>query len=386
MTINLSNNGAEYVSLLMLIMIVFLMGYTKPRTTPIFMLDLAGIVLSILEILVHFRITSYILFAKNFNPIRFNIMCIVFYAIYILILGIIFAYVVLLSSKQMKMLPFITKCIFAVVVVYVATIVYIVANDGLYVITQMGERRLSAAFGFYLLFGVVDAVCCIIVSRFNRRTIAKSVYTYIVVFAVMDIFLLVLQMVLPDILFSSVTYVFPFFLFYILFHSNPFDDVSGFQNYYSCETIFLNDVRRKKNNTILYVSIPILTDDRKPYANDIIDILIAERSRSVSEISDKINVYSIKENLYAAIIRTPDEQEALEIIAKVKSVLEEPIVVNGQEELIKFKMVSVYNDGFINTIPMLNAMRHYLFSRLEENDVRNLYICNERDHEMFQRQ
>ena len=88
----------------------------------------------------------------------------------------------------------------------------------------------------YLVFGILDNICCIIFSLCRRNTIAKAFRGYLMLFLYAELILLLVQLHFQHIVLVSLTYVLLLMIIYIMLHSNPYDEVSGCQNAYSFET------------------------------------------------------------------------------------------------------------------------------------------------------
>lgn len=96
-------------------------------------------------------------------------------------------------------------------------------------------------FLFTFLYALFILVACYI----NRHDFSKIVNRYIFFFITLDLLLIILQIRYKTVVFSSVTYVFPLTIYYILFHSNPYTDSNGCQNasaFIHEEFLYIHDV------------------------------------------------------------------------------------------------------------------------------------------------
>lgn len=69
--------------------------------------------------------------------------------------------------------------------------------------------------------------------------------------------MLSVQFMTSNIIFSSLTYVLPL-IYYILFHSNPYDELIGCQNLHSFEARFTDSVSMKRKFLVVYLNFPQL--------------------------------------------------------------------------------------------------------------------------------
>ena len=184
---------------------LFLMFYIKPRKTIAYIINFTGIVLSITTTVTHIYLISLAGPVDTFNAGRFKLACIAFYTQYTLVLALMYIYT-----------------------------------------TEGGVIRFSPVFKIYLIIGILNTVLCMINCHKNRASIASVSYRYSCFVLPLSIVVFIAQMFCKIIQFSSFTYVLPFILFYLLFHSNPFDEISGCQNKYSFETRFVDDMMLRK--------------------------------------------------------------------------------------------------------------------------------------------
>ena len=87
------NIVTEYVFLVIAILILTAMIYTKPRRTRIYHIDCAGMVMSVLQIVLSITIIGITREPEEFDSILFNIICALFMFNYLIILNLIFNYV-----------------------------------------------------------------------------------------------------------------------------------------------------------------------------------------------------------------------------------------------------------------------------------------------------
>lgn len=65
---------------------------------------------------------------------------------------------------------------------------------------------------------------CLLTVLVNHNTIPTVVNRYALIFIPADFIMLTVQYLTKNAIYTSLTYVLPFFIYYILFHSNPYDD------------------------------------------------------------------------------------------------------------------------------------------------------------------
>jgi hypothetical protein len=90
----------------------------------------------------------------------------------------------------------------------------------------------------------------------------------------MEILILAVQAVFPEVIFLSSSYVLLMLIFYIMFHSTLFNEATGCQTGYAFESRFSDNVRSRKKFYVGYAIIPAMnhaTDEEEEMSyNEII--------------------------------------------------------------------------------------------------------------------
>lgn len=384
MYINGYNMSTEVASFLLSLLILFLMFFSKPRKTKNYLYNFLGLIYSLMIILVEEYLVYQTENPLTFNPLLFNITCMAYYIFYHGILIVIFLYVTRLASNKAKLKVPTGRTSVCACIIFAAIAAFLCFNGYMYGVDQSGRIYLTKYFFTYLAFGVADVVAVSVVSFGNRRNIAKIIYFFIWIFIPIELLLLGLQFYQRDILFTSLTYVLPFTLFYMLFHSNPYDENSGCQNNYSFETRLMANKRYRRRYMIVYVTFPTLKNDTLPYSEDEIQLAIAESCRKAEKTCFGIHMYTLNSSSYAFFINKNDREKSKEVFEKLHQILDRPLTFHNQPVSVKYKMVGFFDNEYVKNMKQMTSMIHFLLNKIEHQN--QVYFCEEEDYVAFYRQ
>lgn len=381
MLINGYNLSTEIASLLLCVLVLFLMYFTKPRKTEIYILDLLGFIFSVLYILVQQYIVIQTNNVESFNSVKFNITCFVFYQIYNVILTMIFMYIILVASNRKEMKPIAVKISITACVVFCIIAAYFCFTDQMYTIAEDGRIQLSVYFYLYLVFGLIDSVATFILSYLNRRNMAKVLYKVLCIFDTIEVMLLLFQMFHRQTFITSLTYVLPFIMFYLLFHSNPYDENSGCQNAHSFETRFAENVRFRRKNLIIYVTFPSLNSNMLDFTKEEVKQVVSQICRTAETIYPEIHLYAIKSETYAISINMKHAEKAEQIFNELYKLIDGRIRQYQSKTNIQYKMIGFCNNEYVKNMNELRFLTDFLFDKVKKENSQ--YFCREEDYIAF---
>lgn len=379
------NVQIEYVNLILACLILFFMLYTKPRRTIIYNLNFIGIVVSILSIINH----CYILWIANhvnrYNPITFNILCITYHILYAIILRLCYDYIARLASNFKDRIYWIKKIENLIMTVYILFTIYAFLAADMYSVTET-SIVFSTFFNAHIIVGIIVATICIITSIINRKYLARVVRMLLYIFILSDIVILLLQLYNDRIIFISLSYVFPFMLFYIVFHSTPFDEVAGGQGKDSFETRFLDYKYIHKNCSVIFIKISRIKIDGEYHAKEQYRYFEAEKCRKIEMLSKSISIYKLNDNQYAFIFSSKDSNEEHTMISKIREILDEPIIYMLASLKLRYRMVVFRNNSYITDPSRMYSLISYCLNNLDTANHNPCYICTDEDYETFYKQ
>lgn len=379
------NVQIEYFNLILACLILFLMLYTKPRRTIIYNLNFVGIVISIISIIIHCCILWISNNVNRYNPIFFNILCITYHILYAVILRLCYDYIARLTSNFKKRVYWIKKIENSIMIIYTLFTIYAFMAVDMYSVTK-NYIIFSKFFNAYIIVGIIVAIISLITSIINRKYLARVVRMLLYIFILFDIVVLLLQLRNDKIIFISISYVIPFLLFYIIFHSTPFDEVAGGQGKDSFETRFLDYKYIHKNCSVIFIEISRIIIDGEYHAKEQYRYFEAEKCREIEMLSKSISIYKLNDNQYAFIFSSKDSNEEHTLISKIREILDEPIIYMLASLKLRYRMVVFHNNSYITDPSRMYSLISYCLNNLGTNSHNSCYICTDEDYEAFYKQ
>ncbi|WP_026516979.1 EAL domain-containing protein [Butyrivibrio sp. MC2021] len=368
------NYIGEFAGLLMAGLLLFVMLYTKPKRTFVYRYVFNGIIWSIFSILVQI---SIIMVANNpdkfYNRYLFMAQLLVFLLLYNGILYYIFSYVNMMSIVRRQQRKEFLLMYIVLSFLYLMSVAIEIASRGLYHM-ELDGIDISHFTRFYCSAGIICALVCFNASITNRKNISRVIWHAVCLFVPMDLIMLVGQIVTvgrAHTVFSATTYVPIFALGYLMFHSVPYDEVTGCQSVYALDAFVSKNTGRKR----YYISyLLIFLPGVEAVSNDGSDLILKGIAvcRAVEAISPKIRMYKMSDYKYVNILDIESEEEYHNycqqlrgIFDNVRATAEIPfnyVMVNGEvkEELEKPIKVRQFFEFLSNRFKDQNSSHFYL--------------------------
>lgn len=373
---------AEYGFLAFALLILFLMLYTNPRKTKIYFINFLGIIISILTTSVHLLLIHLSVNPEIYSIHFFNMVCMLFLLLYVILLDLLFNYIMLLSPELSIKPGRILVMETAYSLLYII-IMYILLRLGLlYKVTPSGIH-FRKLFYSYIILGILDVAYCLWTTVYNKKHLAKIIIICVYIFAPLDILLLVLQLFKPYTIFLSMTYVFPLLLFYTLFHSNPFNGTTGCQNVHSFETRFIDNIRMHRKFTIIHLKLKIIKTDGQYYNKKETEFISATKCQKIESLCHGIHIYSFSDDTFTIFTNSKHTDY---IIEGIKIILDEPVEYHNSVIKMHYKMTVFGNNPYTKNIPELMKFINYMQPKFKNTYESQCIICNDQDYEDFYHQ
>jgi EAL domain-containing protein (putative c-di-GMP-specific phosphodiesterase class I) len=120
------------------------------------------------------------------------------------------------------------------------------------------------------------------------------------------------------------------------------------------------------------------------YFQEQVSHIAADKCRKAEKIGSRIRIYSLGNYNYALFATNHSEQKCEYIVQKAMEILEEPTKYGISSDTLTYKMIVFKNHPFLDTTQKLASMQHYLFDKIDTDDMRNeCYIATNEDYEDF---
>ena len=297
------NYIGEIAGLIMAGLILVLLIYTKPKKSYVFKYIYRGIVLSIAAILTQISIIHV---ANNpdlyFNRYLFMGQILVFLLLYNGILFCIYSYVNMMSIVRRNQRKEFLLMYTLLSITYITGVIIEIAARNFYSF-EVDGIDITHFVRYYCGAGIVCAIICFNATLSNKTNVARVIWYVVIAIVPLEILLLGSQMVVVDkfhSVYMAMSYVPVFALGYILFHSNPYDEMTGSQNVYGLLSYVEKNLGRKK----MFISyIELKYPNVESFGDNVDEIYMKAVSmcRAMEAIRPKVKLYRISEDRYVAV-------------------------------------------------------------------------------------
>lgn len=380
MLIGNCNVTAELVSLIVAGFLTFLMLYSNPRKTSSYRIIHYGILLSMISIATQLAFFYSQAHTDMFNRELRLFLSLAFLAEYLALLMMLYVYICLLSTRtlhhtknlQSKVLSF--GCTYAIAV-------FAFAVSGKLPDIIDGLLPLEYYINFYAIFGIITCLMCLLSILLNKHSIPKVVNKYALIFIPVDFIMLSVQFMTSNIIFSSLTYVLPFLIYYILFHSNPYDELIGCQNLHSFEARFTDSVSMKRKFLVVYLNFPQLKNVNYAIHNEKVEETAANVCRRIEKLHHMVHIYRFTNDEFAMILYIKDEYKIKQFLNNVEMAIIDYMTTSSYT--INYRIAAIQSNPVVSSTHKLSSMSAYLFNKIANEPGNQCYLATDKDFKEF---
>ena len=380
MLIGNCNVTAELVSLIVAGFLTFLMLYSNPRKTSSYQIIHYGILLSMISIATQLAFFYSQAHTDMFNRELRLFLSLAFLAEYLELLMMLYVYICLLSTRtlhhtknlQSKVLSF--GCTYAIAV-------FAFAVSGKLPDIIDGLLPLEYYINFYAIFGIITCLICLLSILLNKHSIPKVVNKYALIFIPVDFIMLSVQFMTSNIIFSSLTYVLPFLIYYILFHSNPYDELIGCQNMHSFEARFTDSVSMKRKFLVVYLNFPQLKNVNYAIHNEKVEETAANVCRRIEKLHHMVHIYRFTNDEFAMILYIKDENKIKQFLNNVEMAIIDYMTASSYT--INYRIAAIQSNPVVSSTHKLSSMSAYLFNKIANEPGNQCYLATDKDYKEF---
>lgn len=374
------NVTAELVSLIVAGFLTFLMLYSNPRKTSSYQIIHYGILLSMISIATQLAFFYSQAHTDMFNRELRLFLSLAFLAEYLALLIMLYVYICLLSTRtlhhtknlQSKVLSF--GCTYAIAV-------FAFAVSGKLPDIIDGLLPLEYYINFYAIFGIITCLICLLSILLNKHSIPKVVNKYALIFIPVDFIMLSVQFMTSNIIFSSLTYVLPFLIYYILFHSNPYDELIGCQNMHSFEARFTDSVSMKRKFLVVYLNFPQLKNVNYAIHNEKVEETAANVCRRIEKLHHMVHIYRFTNDEFAMILYIKDENKIKQFLNNVEMAIIDYMTASSYT--INYRIAAIQSNPVVSSTHKLSSMSAYLFNKIANEPGNQCYLATDKDYKKF---
>ena len=374
------NVTAEIFSLITCSFLIFLMIYSNPRKTSSYRIIYCGALISLAAIISQLALIYCVSHSETYSVQLCIGISLLFLALYFIIITSLYIYISFLSSKIYNHRKGLHYMLTAFTIVYAVGVVWFYSQKTNY-ITEDNIISIDAFINFYLMYGILTCFLCLFTVLHNQNTIPTVVNKYALVFIPVDFLMLTVQFITQNAIFTSLTYVLPFMIYYILFHSNPYDELIGCQNQNSFDARFSDSVAMKRNFLVVYLNFPQLKNVNYAAHNEKIEETAANVCRKIEQQHHMVHIYRLNNIDFAMILYIKDEDKIKQFLNNVEKCLIDNLHYSSYN--INYKIVAIPNNPVIFTVHKLNSMSDYLLDKINNKTGNQCYLATDKDYREF---
>lgn len=374
------NVTAEIFSLITCSFLIFLMIYSNPRKTSSYRIIYCGALISLAAIISQLALIYCVSHSETYSVQLCIGISLLFLALYFIIITSLYIYISFLSSKIYNHRKGLHYMLTAFTIVYAVGVVWFYSQKTNY-ITEDNIISIDAFINFYLMYGILTCFLCLFTVLHNQNTIPTVVNKYSLVFIPVDFLMLTVQFITQNAIFTSLTYVLPFMIYYILFHSNPYDELIGCQNQNSFDARFSDSVAMKRNFLVVYLNFPQLKNVNYAAHNEKIEETAANVCRKIEQQHHMVHIYRLNNIDFAMILYIKDEDKIKQFLNNVEKCLIDNLHYSSYN--INYKIVAIPNNPVISTVHKLNSMSDYLLDKINNKTGNQCYLATDKDYREF---
>lgn len=374
------NVTAEIFSLITCLFLIFLMIYSNPRKTSSYKILYYGVLISLVAIISQLALIYCAAHNDNYSTTFCISISLLYLTLYFIIIAALYIYISFLSSKIYNNRGILHNSLTIFAIIYLAGIVWFYSQKQNY-LTDNNIINIDAFMNFYLAYGIMTCFLCLFTVLINHNTIPTVVNRYAMIFIPADFLMLTVQYLAKNAIFTSLTYVLPFMIYYILFHSNPYDELIGCQNQNSFNARFSDSVKMNRSFLVLYLSFPQLKNVNQAVHSSKIEVISAKVCRKIEQQHHMVHIYRFNNVDFAMILYIKDETKIKQFLNNVEQCIIEHMHYSTYN--VNYKIVAIQNNPVLTNIHKLNSMSDYLFNKIYNETGNQCYLATDKDYREF---
>lgn len=325
----------ELIMLFTLMILKIIVHSSKPEKTLMFKIFQIGMRFATLIIVFHIFMLGETIRIKNDNFLIFNIEYIIFSLSYTGVLECLFIYQLLLSYKRRFQKKRILTFSFILGVIWLGILMFPLFR-GVLLDFSDGKYKMSKNSDIYVLDSYICIMVVAIVSLFNKKDVSRIVNVMTAIFVPIEAIAISAQLFLHSDYLVCTTYTLPFFIYFLLFHVNRYDEVTGCQGFTAYKSFLNQCLKSNKKFILLTVTCPAIEARNNIELEKKVIGICNNLTRKIEKIDSKIRVYHISTFHYKVIKVVENEREGEIIKMNLIDLLSEPIFL--EDRYIKIPM------------------------------------------------
>ena len=378
---NCEYNVVPEVGVLLLAVIFFiLMTKTQPRRTQVFNVNYWGMGLSIITILCNLAIYFIACHTQFYEEKLFQILILTYFLTFVLVLYTLFHYLLLLSPQNREENGQVMWWEPILAIGFLAFLAYYLFTGKMYEVRPEGIHFFKYYYG-YLYYGILNALFCSVSVIYMRKYITRIVRVGIAIAIPLELLLLITQLMDSSTVFIGAVYVIPFLIFYMLFHSNPYNEQIGCQNRESFESCYEEAYGRNEKFALLYVKFSRMKVNGIYERDTQLEYITIDKCRKTELLGHRIRIYHLNDTNYVLFFKYRNQSILPDIVEKIEHILEEPLYYKSSKIMLNYKLLVMTDEADIDNVNVLNRFLKKMIKRMSATQGNETYWCTPEDYE-----
>lgn len=366
----------EVVMLLLIGIMFFITILSRPAVTHMMSIYTQGMICAALAIITHiWMLGETIVMSASGGMSHFNLAYILHTLFFSSELAILFVYHSKLSFRrkyQEKRNLLTSSCLLVICIV----IMLIPMFKGSMLSYSDGRYTLSGHSNIYVLCSVICVFAIGIVTYMNRNDLSRPVYWGSTTIIPIELLGVLAQLYFPTAYFVSATYTLPLVIYYVLFHANKYDEITGCQG---------NDAERrqiykniKSKTKFLHVSVYMPKLENREWAEIAGNVAYVCNSlcRDIEKVSEKIHIYQAGKFEFNIICKVKSESERERLINEILLILDTSVEIEGKRVFTPLDIIISHNFDEIDSadvyVSLLRRKRKSAPTLADQSSVRRI--------------
>lgn len=297
--------STELVTFLFCLIIFMFVIYNKPKRTKTCSLCLTGVLLLFQEMSVEGVIYLYTKYSVAPLSLIVSILLFIHIVLHTAMMTSMLLYVDSLSLSHRIASKKIVIGIIIAMIIYTSVYKSILSPNSFFDLVQ--NNIFLGRYIFYLdAASIIATTITMIYIRVKAKEFPRGV-THMMLYSMpVMLFVEIMQLIYHNRLFHGIIYLIPLMILYFFYHNNPYDQVTGYQDVSSFESMFQILMNKKKPFHFIYIQLPKLKDSdylqNVVYANSIGQGLLARTCRQLEYRNKYAQLYRVNEYTFAILL------------------------------------------------------------------------------------
>lgn len=315
--------STELVTFLLCVVVYSFVIYNKPKRTALCTVNLLGIFSVACEMLLEIFMDSYIQLSAAPKHYIISGIIVLHLITHIVTYVCLVGYINLLSLYRRMANK---KYYIAYIIIfsfYILLCAILCAYGKMYTL-ENHSLNLTHYIWYFSILSCTTSIVFYIHLFFHKQDLPKNLSRIMLLFMPIMVIVQLIQAIHSEVVFHGIIYILPLMVFYFFYHNNPYDQLTGYQDSASCDSMIQYCTRHHKRFHMIYVELPMLKNSdyyQRIAQSPILVQAHAEVCRAIEYVHKNIYIYRVSISSYVVIYLPKKSDKENFVISKIKTIL-----------------------------------------------------------------